>query len=71
MRRRLDPEDQAIFGMLLADIDRAEVAATLGISQAGLDSRVWAMLNKLEGLGSDAVSMRPFGAPSIRAGRRR
>jgi len=71
MRRRLDPEDQAIFGMLLADIDRAEVAATLGISQAGLDSRMWAMLNKLEGLGSDAVSMRPVGAPSIRAERLR
>ena len=55
MRRRLEPEDQAIFGMLLAGIDTAEVAATLGMSRAGLDSRMWAMLHKLEGLSPDPV----------------
>jgi len=71
MRRRLDPEDQAIFGMLLAGIDRGEIAATLRISQAGLDGRMWAMLHKLEGLGSGHVAEGPFGGPSIgRLGRR-
>jgi DNA-binding NarL/FixJ family response regulator len=70
MRRRLEPEDQAIFGMLLAGIEKAEVAATLGMSRAGLDSRMWAMLHKLEGLGSDPVGPRPFGTPSLRPRRR-
>jgi DNA-binding NarL/FixJ family response regulator len=70
MRRRLDSEDQAIFGMLLAGIDKAEVAATLGMSRAGLDSRMWAILLKLEGLGSDPDEPRPFRAPSRRPRRR-
>jgi DNA-binding NarL/FixJ family response regulator len=50
MRRRLEPEDQAIFGLLLAGIDRHEVAETLRIAQAELDSRMWSMLRTLEGL---------------------
>ncbi len=66
MRRLLEPKDQAIFGMLLAGIAKPEVAATLRMSQAGLDSRMWAMLHRLEGLGSDPVGPRPFGAPSLR-----
>jgi DNA-binding NarL/FixJ family response regulator len=70
MRRRLDSEDQAIFGMLLAGIEKAEVAATLGMSRAGLDSRMWAMLHKLQRLGSDPVGPRPFGAASPRPRRR-
>jgi DNA-binding NarL/FixJ family response regulator len=70
MRRGLEPEDQAIFGMLLAGIEKAEVAATLGMSPAGLDSRMWAMLHKLEGLGSDPGGPRPFGAASLRPRRR-
>lgn len=70
MRRRLEPEDQAIFGMLLARIDKAEVAVTLGMSRASLDSRMWAVLHKLEGLGSDPVDRAPFGAPSVRPRRR-
>jgi DNA-binding NarL/FixJ family response regulator len=70
MRRRLEPEDQAIFGMLLAGIDKADVAVTLGMSRASLDSRMWAMLHKLEGLGSDPVDPTPFGAPSLRPRRR-
>jgi DNA-binding NarL/FixJ family response regulator len=70
MRRRLEPEDQAIFGMLLARIDKAEVAATLGMSRASLDWRMWAMLHKLEGLGSDPVGPTPLGAPSLRPWRR-
>lgn len=50
MRRRLEPEDQAVFGRLLAGIEKAEVAATLGMSHAVLDSRMWTMRHKLEGL---------------------
>jgi DNA-binding NarL/FixJ family response regulator len=50
MRRRLGAEEQAIFGMLLAGIEPLEVADMLGISKAGLDSLLWAMLHKLEGL---------------------
>jgi DNA-binding NarL/FixJ family response regulator len=68
IRRRLGPEEQAVFGMLMAGIEPAEIAATLGISKAGLDSRMWAMLHKLESLRPDHVgeSLRPS-----RAARRR
>jgi two-component system NarL family response regulator len=50
MRRRLEPQDQAIFGLLLAGIDREEVAQTLRVAQAEIDSRMWTMLRTLEGL---------------------
>lgn len=50
LRRRLDHEQQAIFGMLLAGIQPAEIATTLGLSAAGLESRLWAMLRRLETL---------------------
>ena len=50
LRRRLDHEDQAIFGMLLAGLEPAEVAATLGVSSAVLESRLWELLGRLEGL---------------------
>jgi DNA-binding NarL/FixJ family response regulator len=56
MRRRLGAEEQAIFGMLLAGIEPSDVAATLGISAHGLDSRRWAMLHKLEGLRPDPAA---------------
>jgi DNA-binding NarL/FixJ family response regulator len=48
IRGRFGPEEQAIFGMLLAGIAPVEVAETLGLSDAGLESRLWAMLRKLE-----------------------
>jgi DNA-binding NarL/FixJ family response regulator len=48
LRHRLGPEEQAIFGLLLAGLPRAEVAHTLGISPEGLDARLWAMLRTLE-----------------------
>jgi DNA-binding NarL/FixJ family response regulator len=48
LRRRLDHEQQAIFGLLLAGIELPEVAATLGLSLADLESRLWAMLRRLE-----------------------
>jgi len=50
MRRRLDTEDQAIFGLLLAGIDRVEAAETLRIDPADVDLRMWGMLRTLEGL---------------------
>lgn len=48
IRTRFDHEEQAIFGMLLAGIDRSEIAGTLGLSGAGLETRLWAMLRRLE-----------------------
>ncbi len=48
IRWRLDGEQQAIYGMLLAGISPAEIAKTLGISTVGLESRRWEMLRALE-----------------------
>lgn len=48
LRRRLDHEEQAIFGMLLARLDPVEIAETLGLSAAGLESRLWEMLRQVE-----------------------
>jgi DNA-binding NarL/FixJ family response regulator len=67
MRRRLGADEQAIFGMLLAGIEPADIAGTLGVSPAGLDSRRWAMLHKLEGLRPEAATAHPARA---RTGRR-
>ena len=58
LRRRLDHEQQAIFGMLLAGMQPAEIAATLGLSSGGLESRLWDMLRRLESLPA-AGSPRP------------
>lgn len=49
LRRRLDSDEQAIFGMLLAGLAPAEVAATLGLSPAIMESRLWELLRRLEG----------------------
>lgn len=48
VRRQLGHEEQAIFGMLLAGIERDQIAETLHVSAAGLDSTLCAMLCKLE-----------------------
>jgi DNA-binding NarL/FixJ family response regulator len=48
LRRRLDHQEQAIFGLLLAGIKPPEIAGTLGLSEAALESGLWAMLRKLE-----------------------
>jgi len=48
LRQRLDHEEQAIFGLLLAGIEPTEIARTLSVSEAGLESRLWAMLRKVE-----------------------
>lgn len=50
LRGRLDHEEQAIFGLLLAGFDTAEVAGTLGLSPAGMESRLWELLKRLEGI---------------------
>jgi DNA-binding NarL/FixJ family response regulator len=50
MRRRLESDEQAIFGMLLAGIAPAEIARTLGLSAGEVESRLWTMLRKLERL---------------------
>jgi DNA-binding NarL/FixJ family response regulator len=56
LRRHLDDEEQAIFGMSLAGLARAEIASMLGLSKAGLESRLWEMLRKLESLGIDQLA---------------
>jgi two-component system, NarL family, response regulator DevR len=48
IRARYGPEEQAIFGMRLAGIATAEIARTLELSDAGLESRLGAMLRKLQ-----------------------
>jgi two-component system response regulator DevR len=48
IRSRFGDQEQAVFGMLLAGIDSGRIAAMLGLSEAGLESRLWAMLRKLE-----------------------
>ena len=50
LRRRLDNNEQAIFGMLLAGMEPAEVAATLGLSPAAMESQLCELLRRLEGL---------------------
>jgi DNA-binding NarL/FixJ family response regulator len=58
MRRRLGDEEQAIFGMSLAGLTPAEIAQTLGLFAAGLESRLWEMLRKLENLDLDPAAAR-------------
>ncbi|MGH3264238.1 MAG: response regulator [Trebonia sp.] len=48
LRRRFGHEEQAIFGMLMAGIEPAEIAETLGLSSSGLEARLWAMLRSVE-----------------------
>ena len=53
MRRRLEDSEQAIFGMTLAGIAPAEIARTLALSPAELESHLSEMLRKLENLDPD------------------
>lgn len=62
LRHRLGPEEQAIFGLLLAGIPRKEIAQTLGFSPDGLDSRLWAMLRALEAPRAEAPSESALGS---------
>jgi DNA-binding NarL/FixJ family response regulator len=47
LRHRLDHQQQAIFGMLLAGCKTREIAQTLGLSSGELESRLWEMLRLL------------------------
>lgn len=48
IRGRFGPEEQAIFGMMLAGINPPEIAETLGLCDVELESRLGVMLRKLE-----------------------
>ena len=50
MRRRLDPQEQAIFGLLQAGIPTEEIGRTLGLAHGELEARLWGLLRKLERL---------------------
>lgn len=56
LRRRLDHQEQAIFGLLLGGIKPPDIAGILGVSEAALESLLWSMLRKLE-----AVDQAPNG----------
>jgi DNA-binding NarL/FixJ family response regulator len=51
IRRRLDGEEQAIYGMLLAGFSIAEIGPMLDLSLAEVESNLDAMLRKLEPVG--------------------
>lgn len=48
MRRRLDPAEQAVYGMMQAGIATEEIGRTLGSDHGELEGRLWTMLRKLE-----------------------
>jgi DNA-binding NarL/FixJ family response regulator len=48
LRHRLDPTEQAIYGMMFARTSDPEIAATLGLTAEELEARSWTMLRKLE-----------------------
>jgi two-component system, NarL family, response regulator len=48
LRHRLDPTEQAIYGMMSARIGDPEIATTLGLTAQDLEARSWTMLRKLE-----------------------
>lgn len=50
MRRRLDPEEQSIYGLLLAGIATEEIGRALGLAHRELEARLGSMLRKLERL---------------------
>lgn len=50
MRRRLDPEEQAIFGLLLAGSSTEEIGSTLDLAHGELEARLCGMVRKLERL---------------------
>jgi DNA-binding NarL/FixJ family response regulator len=59
LRRRLDPEEQAIFGMLLAGVGTRDIARALDLSATGLDSRLRAMLHTIEVSDPKALTTSP------------
>lgn len=59
---RLEPEDVPLFGMLVHGTAPEEVVSVMGMSEAWLEARRWAMLEHLK-LGSDQAA----GTRSLRA----
>jgi DNA-binding NarL/FixJ family response regulator len=53
IRRRLDAEEQSIFGMMVARVPADEIARTLRIRDSDLEATVWVMLRKLERVRDD------------------
>ena len=47
LRHRLDPTEQAIYGMMSARSGDPEIAATLGLTAEEVEARSWTMLRKL------------------------
>ncbi len=54
MRRRLDSDEQAVFGMLLAGISTQDIGETLNLSHGELELRLWRMLRTFERMGATA-----------------
>jgi len=48
LSRRLDPVEQAIFGLMASGVAPGEVAETLRLQPQELDGRLWTMLRSLE-----------------------
>lgn len=48
LRRRLDPAEQAIFGMMQAGIAPEEIGRTLNLDHGEVEGYLWTMLRKLE-----------------------
>ena len=48
IRYRLDPREQAIYGLLVAGVDTPDIGRTLGIPERELEAQLWVMLRKLE-----------------------
>jgi DNA-binding NarL/FixJ family response regulator len=51
LRHQLDDEEKAIFGMLRAGIAPPEIVTMLELSPPALESRLWSMLQRLNGIG--------------------
>ncbi|HET8672381.1 MAG TPA: response regulator transcription factor [Thermoleophilaceae bacterium] len=61
LRARLEPTDQAIFGMLTQGIAPSEVADALGLSASRLESRRAAILRKLTEPDASKAVLEPAG----------
>ncbi len=65
MRERLDDQEQAIYGMLVAGIPAPEIAQTLGLSPAYLQACLSEMVAKLESLDAARTSTRRYAEPTV------
>ncbi len=65
LRSCLGPEELAIFGMLLAGLEPADIAGTLGLSAPELELRLSGMLRELEGPRSPTDPEMPVGGAGM------